>query len=201
MVFRHFYITLTFLTVLFSACKNKSSDSSFIKYKDSLKNVRKQQNIDLIQNHIIDTEEFLGLRFFEPQQDYIVKAKVSYFEPKEVTFKTNTNRSPIYYQIAYLNFIIKDTLCQLTLYSSSKDGNKELFLPFKDLSNGKSTYSAGRYIEYHTDEIIKDNHLTLDFNQAFNPYCHYNKSYSCPIVPNENKLNVFIHAGEQKQHD
>ncbi|MDP2176263.1 MAG: DUF1684 domain-containing protein [Bacteroidota bacterium] len=199
MVNRYIYTTLGFLIISFVCCKNKSTNADFEAYKDSLNNVRKQQNIDLVQNQIVDTEVFSGLRFFEPNLQYVVKAKVSFFEPKEVVFKTNTERSPIYYQIAYLDFTIKDTLCRLTLYASSADGTKELFLPFKDLSNGKSTYGAGRYLEYQSNEQIQNNEMKLDFNLAFNPYCHYNKNYSCPIVPNENKLNVFIHAGEQSQ--
>lgn len=199
MVNRHIYTTLGFLIISFVSCKNKTINTCFETYIDSLNSVRKQQNIDLIQNQIVDTEVFSGLRFFEPNLQYVVKAKVSFFEPKEVVFKTNTERSPIYYQIAYLDFTIKDTLCRLTLYSSSADGTKELFLPFKDLSNGKSTYGAGRYLEYKSNEQIQNNVMKLDFNLAFNPYCHYNKNYSCPIVPNENRLNVFVHAGEQSQ--
>ncbi|MGB5435114.1 MAG: DUF1684 domain-containing protein, partial [Maribacter sp.] len=32
-------------------------------------------------------------------------------------------------------------------------------------------------------------------NKAYNPYCAYNKKYSCPIVPNVNALNIKVLAG------
>ncbi len=37
----------------------------------------------------------------------------------------------------------------------------------------------------------------LDFNRAYNPYCAYNAEYSCPLIPSENILPVFIKAGEK----
>jgi uncharacterized protein (DUF1684 family) len=203
MAFRIFYITPFILIIFLIAC-HAPVDSKIIRfdiYADSLNKVREKQSFVLLQNHIVDPEEFKGLQYFMPHPDYVVNAKVEFITPKEVVFKTNTQRSPTYYQVALLNFKINDTICQLTLYASSPDGNKDLFLPFKDLSNGKSTYSAGRYIEFASNEIIQNNQMKIDFNQAFNPYCHYNINYSCPIVPKENYLNVHIHAGEKQQHD
>jgi uncharacterized protein len=203
MDFRLFYFTTFVLIIFFCSCQNNTNQSinKHTKYIDSLHEIRKKQSFELVNNHIVDPEEFSGLRHFEPNLDYIIKADVNYIEPKEVVFKTNTQRSPTYYQIAVIKFTIRDTVCQLTLYASSADGKNDLFLPFKDLSNGKSTYGAGRYIEYPSDNMIKNNQMTIDFNQAFNPYCHYNINYSCPIVPIENMLNVYIHAGEKSIHD
>ena len=40
-------------------------------------------------------------------------------------------------------------------------------------------------------------HYALDFNQAYNPYCVYNPTYSCPLPPAENTLEVAISAGER----
>ncbi|MDX1351060.1 MAG: DUF1684 domain-containing protein, partial [Putridiphycobacter sp.] len=39
------------------------------------------------------------------------------------------------------------------------------------------------------------NEILIDFNKAYNPYCHYNSRYSCPIPPSENYLPVAIKAG------
>ncbi|MBT8180249.1 MAG: DUF1684 domain-containing protein, partial [Eudoraea sp.] len=39
------------------------------------------------------------------------------------------------------------------------------------------------------------NSIVIDFNRAYNPYCVYNKKYSCPIVPKRNLLNTKITAG------
>ncbi len=42
-----------------------------------------------------------------------------------------------------------------------------------------------------------DGTFTIDFNDAYNPYCAYNELYSCPIPPAENRINVAITAGEK----
>jgi hypothetical protein len=38
--------------------------------------------------------------------------------------------------------------------------------------------------------------VSLDFNQAYNPFCAYNEAYSCPLPPAEDWLQVPIEAGE-----
>ena len=67
-----------------------------------------------------------------------------------------------------------------------------LFLPFTDLTNGEATYAGGRYIDL---AIPDGDTLIIDFNKSYNPYCAYNKKYSCPIVPKVNHLEIDINAG------
>jgi uncharacterized protein (DUF1684 family) len=77
-----------------------------------------------------------------------------------------------------------------------------LFVPFKDMTNGKETYGGGRYLDLETTDIQNDS-VILDFNKAYNPYCAYSNGYSCPIPPKENHLAVSIEAGEKtfgKEH-
>ncbi len=38
----------------------------------------------------------------------------------------------------------------------------------------------------------------LDLNRAYNPWCAYCDSYTCPYVPPENWLSVPVRAGEKK---
>jgi len=70
-----------------------------------------------------------------------------------------------------------------------------LFIPFKDLTSGESTYDGGRYIDIKLSDI-KKGIVYLDFNKAYNPWCAYSEGYSCPIPPAENTLNIAIEAGE-----
>src|SRR5467141_569889 len=42
-----------------------------------------------------------------------------------------------------------------------------------------------------------DDHVTIDFNYAYNPNCAYDPSWSCPLPPPENWLKVPIRAGEK----
>jgi uncharacterized protein (DUF1684 family) len=69
-----------------------------------------------------------------------------------------------------------------------------LFVPFADLTTGDTTYSAGRYLDIDTTTT---GYYTIDFNQAYNPYCAYNDAYECPYPPPPNRLNALVLAGEQ----
>ncbi len=71
-----------------------------------------------------------------------------------------------------------------------------LFLPFKDATNGESSYGGGRYIDLF-EKDIKNGMLMIDFNMAYNPLCAYKDGYRCPIPPRENHLNISIEAGEK----
>lgn len=73
-------------------------------------------------------------------------------------------------------------------------GHGSLFVPFQDTTSGTETYGAGRYLDVSANP---DDTFTLDFNEAYFPYCAYSPSYSCPLTPAENRLPVRIEAGER----
>ncbi|MGM0382652.1 MAG: DUF1684 domain-containing protein [Thermodesulfobacteriota bacterium] len=68
----------------------------------------------------------------------------------------------------------------------------------KDLTSGKETYGAGRYLDldYQRDHTPEGKWL-LDLNRAYNPWCAYSKNYVCPFVPIENWLKVPVNGGEK----
>jgi len=72
---------------------------------------------------------------------------------------------------------------------------KQLFFMFKDTTNGLETYEGGRYL--YTD-LPQGDRVTLNFNQAHNPYCAYNAYSTCQIPPAQNWLKAPIRAGEKK---
>jgi uncharacterized protein (DUF1684 family) len=69
-----------------------------------------------------------------------------------------------------------------------------LFVPFTDLTSGKETYPAGRYMEL---DPTPTGIYVIDFNIAYNPYCYYNAEFDCPYPPKENRLSIPILAGER----
>ena len=71
----------------------------------------------------------------------------------------------------------------------------ELFIPFTDLTGGKTTYGGGRYLDVKA--TLSNKKVWVDFNLAYNPYCAYNVNFSCPIPPKQNHLPMAIEAGEQ----
>jgi len=71
-----------------------------------------------------------------------------------------------------------------------------LFLPFKDNTNGETTYGGGRYLNMSKADT-EDGKITIDFNKAYNPWCAYSDGFNCPIPPLDNKLPYAIEAGEK----
>jgi uncharacterized protein (DUF1684 family) len=71
-----------------------------------------------------------------------------------------------------------------------------LFILFKDKTNGKETYSGGRYLD--AEIVVSEYQATIDFNMAYNPSCSYNEKFVSTLPPEENALDIEIHAGERK---
>ena len=142
--------------------------------------------------------DFESLEFFEPDTNYIVEAElVRTPEALPFSMPTTTGResTEVVYGIAKFTLNGKDH--KLEIYQSPElitqaKYEDYLFLPFTDNTNGEETYGGGRYLDLR---IPKGNKIILNFNKAYNPYCAYNKKFSCPIVPKVNNLDTEIKVG------
>jgi uncharacterized protein (DUF1684 family) len=145
-------------------------------------------------------KQFTGLNYFPPDKKFAVTADfIRLKKPTKVIFQTSDGRERIYFRCAALQFRLNEKNFRLYVYYNEdirKNPGLEdyLFLPFKDLTNGKGTYGGGRYLELREPE---GDFIVLDFNRAFNPYCAYSDRYSCPKIPEENYLPLKIEAGEK----
>ncbi|MBW8243355.1 DUF1684 domain-containing protein [Muricauda oceani] len=143
-------------------------------------------------------KDFEGLDFFEPDTTYIVKARfvrTPDAEPFLMPSTTDRQTREVVYGIAH--FSLNGEEHQLEVYQSldlmdDEEYEDYLFLPFLDNTNGEETYGGGRYIDL---KIPEGDTLVIDFNKAYNPYCVYNKKYSCPLVPRQNYLRTKVRAG------
>jgi uncharacterized protein (DUF1684 family) len=72
-----------------------------------------------------------------------------------------------------------------------------LFYIFKDLTAGKTTYAAGRFMEL---PMPKNGIAIVDFNRAYNPPCAFTPYATCPLPLKQNQLPVAIEAGEMAYH-
>jgi uncharacterized protein len=143
-------------------------------------------------------KEFKTLEFFPVDTSFALVAEFIR-TPFEMPFQmpTTTERKPMYLKYGEVYFYLKGKEHKLNVYQNlelvKNPGYRDyLFLPFTDLSNGESSYSGGRYLDL---KIPKSNRMFLDFNKSYNPYCAYNGSYSCPIPPKENHLDVVVNVG------
>ncbi|WP_297792310.1 DUF1684 domain-containing protein [uncultured Eudoraea sp.] len=143
-------------------------------------------------------KDFEGLDFFEPDTSFRVIATLER-TADALPFMMPTTTDRLSEEVVYgiVKFILKDKAYSLEVYQNvelmdTAEYKDYLFLPFLDNTNGKETYAGGRYLDL---AIPEGNSIILDFNRAYNPYCVYNKKYSCPIVPKRNFLNTKIMAG------
>lgn len=140
---------------------------------------------------------FKGLNYFDPNVQYRVNAKLIKLDSgKVVSLATSTSDEENFIEYAHVEFHLEEKLNRLLVFAPVQSSDNELFLAFKDTTNANETYGAGRYLEIKQSPDGAT--LLLDFNKAYNPYCAYNESYSCPLPPRENHLTVAIKAGEKK---
>lgn len=145
-----------------------------------------------------EREVFESLDYFSIDTAFHVVAEFVR-TPHETPFAmpTTTKRRPFYVKYGEAYFTLKGKEHKLNLYqnlhlSQNFETMDYLFLPFTDLTNGKTTYAGGRYLDM---EIPVGNKIIIDFNKTKNPNCAYNGVYSCPIPPEENHLETLINAG------
>ncbi len=154
-----------------------------------------------------DFDNFNAHPFFPINLKYRVKANlIKTKNPIPFEIPTSSGKTRTYREYGKAEFVIDGEKYSLTLYQNltliqKSEYKNHLFLPFRDATNGNQTYGGGKYMDL---EIPKSNEIILDFNQSYQPFCAYNAyDYSCPIVPEENKIPVEIRAGvmyEDKYH-
>jgi uncharacterized protein (DUF1684 family) len=138
---------------------------------------------------------FQGLKYYPENPALRLEVSVELFPKQETVFiQTTGGVAQPYHRYGRFKFEAEGQKAELTLYSSQEG----YFLPFVDVLAGKETYPAGRYIEV---EPTRNGKFLVDFNLAYNPYCAYNDTWSCPLTPAENRLKVAIRAGEKMFHE
>lgn len=166
-----------------------------IRYRDSMDAVFYSGSNGVLPKDAISSDG--KLNYFLPDESYRVQAQ---FEPiidgEVFQMKTNTDRLLKYRKYGKLSFTIQNQNLILTLYQNLEQP-EYLFCPFKDKTNGKQSYGAGRFLDFEEKDLVN---MVLDFNYAYNPYCAYNSNFSCPLPPLENHLEIAVMAGEKAWH-
>ena len=148
-----------------------------------------------------DNIPFEELKYFPTNEKFNIRAKLELIEEKKVILLgTSDGQEQKYLEYAYAVFNLDDVENRLLILESMEMGPQrgQLFLAFADETSGIETYGAGRYLD--VKKIPAATTIDLDFNLAYNPYCAYTDSFSCPFPPKENILKVAILAGEKSYH-
>jgi len=173
---------------------------SWVPYEEQILNHREEIN-DFMKNDsesplpdsVQDT--FQSLKFYPVNPELKVDTRLELLkDDQKLVMGTSDGKTREYIRYAYARFELDGQSQRLTLLKPVDQNEEGLFLPFGDPTNGSETYGGGRYLDLETTD---KQHLTIDFNLAYNPYCVYSEGYSCPIPPSENQLEVPVRAGEK----
>ena len=173
----------------------KSIDNEYI---TTIQNLRSDKDTYLKKDTASPIENkanFKGLKYFEINPAFKIIGKIDKLTSGQtINISMSGGETEEYEAYGNITFEIEGVKCALKIFKTL-EGN--LFLPFKDLTSNKETYGAGRYLDFGINDV-NENQLTIDFNKAYQPFCAYNHTFTCPVPPAENFLNVAIKAGERQ---
>lgn len=193
---KYVFFLFTFIISFAAAAQNN--------YSDSIALFRSNYKEDFIKEtrSPLKGKDTSFLQFYPAKKEYKVLASLTEITTNvDFIMETHSSKKQQYRQFAIAAFMLKGKKYQLHLYRNvsllqQPEHKNHLFLPFNDLTNYETTYAGGRYIDLSLEDI-KDGKIMIDFNKCYNPYCAFKEGYSCPIPPNENRLQLRIEAGEK----
>ncbi|MCA9915428.1 MAG: DUF1684 domain-containing protein, partial [Anaerolineae bacterium] len=146
-------------------------------------------------------QHFQGLRYYDYDPAYRVTAAVEVLQnPASYEIDAGDDGSVIIQEIGRASFTLPTGTGSLGIFWITGYGGG-IFIPFRDLTNGDTTYGGGRYLLdtiKGADLGAEEQELILDFNYAYHPSCYYNPRWTCPLAPMQNRLPFPIFAGEKK---
>lgn len=145
----------------------------------------------------MNPESFKGLNYFPPDPAFRITASLEYLKKEPIQIRTSDGKARNYLTYARAGFDMGNLRNNLLILEVLDSGPQRgtLFLAFTDGTSANETYGAGRYLDLK--KVPGATTITLDFNLAYNPYCAYNDSFSCPLPPEENNLIISVRAGEK----
>lgn len=143
---------------------------------------------------------FEPLKYYDADPAWVFKSKLTQYEKKDTITVFGTKgeeRKAVRY--GYVTFRHDNKDYKLNVYKGFSGDTEYYSIWFTDQTTGEETYGVGRYLDF---ELNPDSNYvyTIDFNQAYNPYCAYNPSYTCAVPTKEDHLNMAIESGEKRWH-
>lgn len=135
---------------------------------------------------------FTGLRWYEINPAYCIVVRfVAYDPPKPMRIADAVGEVSEVASPGYVSFFWQGSEYRL----DAQARGKRLFYNFRDATNGDTTYGAGRFLY---SPLPENGQVTIDFNQATNPFCAYTPYAVCPLPPEQNRLPFRVEAGEMR---
>jgi len=136
---------------------------------------------------------FTGRKWYPVDTKYRVDATfVPYATPKAVRIANLLGDTDTMMTPGQVTFTLNGKEHRMMAVTDDDD----LWFIFRDRTSGETTYPAARFLY---TPMPKDGKVVLDFNRAENPPCAFNPYATCPLPPQENRLQVPVEAGEKFQ--
>ena len=151
------------------------------------------------QSPIEDREAFDGLHYFAYDPGWRTVGTFTPVDSEPAVIGTSDEGTARFVKTGTLHFEVKGNEASLDLLWLDAYGGG-VFLPFRDASNGASTYGGGRYLVdtvKGADLGHQGEEVVLDFNYAYHPSCVHSPRWSCPLAPPANRLGFGVEAGER----
>lgn len=99
-------------------------------------------------------------------------------------------------EAGFIRFSVGGAGARLRVYrvGGAEDEEAELIVFYRDATNGKGSYPAGRFVSLLPEAAGR---YRLDFNRARNPFCAYSTVYPCPAPWPGNLVPAPVEAGER----
>lgn len=140
----------------------------------------------------VPAKEFRGFAWFPIDPAFRVVARfVRDVEPRKLQVMNTLDAADTYSTEGVLDFVLQGQRLRVRPFTTRP---KRFYIVFRDASAGAETYQVARFLYA---DLRDDGTAVLDFNQAYNPPCAFNRFTTCPLPLKENILPVRILAGER----
>lgn len=145
---------------------------------------------------------FTGLLFYPFNPDLVIEARVEVLASAEgFDFQTSRGWLKRFYRVAEAVFSVGGTEYRLPLYAASYNPDEidGFSTFFTDGTTGKTTYEAGRYMDWGFEAGAMPATILINFNEAYNPLCARSAHWNCPYAIDHLAFDVV--AGEMKPEE
>ena len=193
----HSAVLVFAVSLLASACANRPPDTS--DYPTTIAAARAAKDAAFLAGDDpipkAKHDDFLPLAYFPIDPAYNAPAALNRTDDRTIVdMPTSTGTNRKMRRVGSLEFTLKEQPVKLTAFVEVGADPTHLFVPFSDLTSGKETYAAGRFMDLDRNAT---GIYEVDFNRAYHPYCYYNPTWECPYPPPENRLKLPIRGGER----
>jgi uncharacterized protein (DUF1684 family) len=140
---------------------------------------------------------FSGVENYEIQRDWRISGRLIPAE-EGATIEIGNVLGQLYPSLVAGRFEFERNGKTHQLIALGDADSESLWIIFGDRTNNHETYGAGRFL--YSDGLAENGWLVLDFNKSYNPPCAFNEYSTCPLPPQENRLDLMVTAGERDYH-